>query len=346
MKRASTPVPSCEKMTEYIQCGLDEEDQPLPIPRPIDIDSSTYCMDHESDSDTDSEEEDSDSDEDPPSNIMDDDDDDADMLDDDEVIEATVFRLSYHYLFVSRIYGHTSSVVYRCIDKRTKQRVAVKIKRRNSAYSDPMEVRVMSKIGDHKHCPSLEAFYRFPFSCAIVTKLYAEHSIRKTVWDDPTKIKRFMRQLLEALAFMHEHGIIYRDVKLSNLLWNDDTEELIIIDYDLSTFKRKQGHDRYAGTEGYESPEMMVIDKVHGETKSTYDEKIDIWSAGVVLGQLIHKCSEMDVSRERAKKWAKRARKLKEKCPLAKQVMVEMLIHKAENRASAKKLLTHAYFTT
>ena len=54
------------------------------------------------------------------------------------------------------------------------------------------------------------------------------------------------------------------DIKLGNILWDDEQGRLMLIDFDLSTFKRETGHCVYAGTEGFESPEMRMIENMEG----------------------------------------------------------------------------------
>ena len=44
-----------------------------------------------------------------------------------------------------------------------------------------------------------------------------DHSSRRSPWSQED-VKCLMKQMLSALAFLHDHWIIHRDIKLSNLL--------------------------------------------------------------------------------------------------------------------------------
>lgn len=309
------------------------EEQPFPIPSAIPIDPSTYCTEHFSDSEDSTEIDDS-NDEDLVSLYN------EDFYSFEELVERAIFRLSHLYMFLSRIHGHTNSVVYSAIDKKTNKRVAIKVKIHNFE-NDPMEVRVLSKIIGVKNCQQIVAYYRFESCVAVVSELSKEHSFRRSLYGNTSKQKKFMLQLVSALNKIHALGIIYRDVKPSNLLWDDDKELLTVIDFDLSTFNRKQ-HDRYAGTEGYEAPEMLKIEELEGETDLRYNEKIDIYSAGVVLGQILFKCSEADVTHKKVRKWKNKCRKSADTDP-AKSLFLKMTEHNPKNRLSAVDILKHTF---
>lgn len=91
-----------------------------------------------------------------------------------------------------------------------------------------------------------------------------------------------IKQLLQAVLYIHSKGILHRDLKPSNLLLRDkNTLSIVIADFGLAEFYRIDGKYIYTrcGTPGYVAPEILQ-DKI-------YDYKIDIYSTGVILFMML-----------------------------------------------------------
>lgn len=73
-------------------------------------------------------------------------------------------------------------------------------------------------------------------------------------------------------------GVIHRDIKFQNILFadEDDITSLKLIDFGLSAQinNKKTSISKAMGTAVYLAPEVIL-----GE----YDEKVDIWSVGVII---------------------------------------------------------------
>jgi calcium-dependent protein kinase len=84
------------------------------------------------------------------------------------------------------------------------------------------------------------------------------------------------KQIMSAIAYLHINGISHRDLKPENILFNNKDQSYIkIIDFGLSKiFKIDDTMNSIVGTLYYMSPEMI---------RGVYNEKCDIWSAGVIL---------------------------------------------------------------
>ena len=59
-------------------------------------------------------------------------------------------------------------------------------------------------------------------------------------WCTADDLRHYMLSLLEALAFMHEKGIIHRDVKPNNFLYCHATRQACLTDFGLAEFVSEQ----------------------------------------------------------------------------------------------------------
>ena len=90
-------------------------------------------------------------------------------------------------------------------------------------------------------------------------------------------IKSLNYQMLSGLAYLHDRGILHRDMKGSNILLSGKGE-LKLADFGLARTYSKRKRDDYTNrviTLWYRSPELLL-----GET--VYGPEVDMWSAGYV----------------------------------------------------------------
>jgi Neu-associated kinase len=107
------------------------------------------------------------------------------------------------------------------------------------------------------------------------------------------EIKNAFYQIMSALAYMHKHNIIHRDLKLENVLM-DEHGNVKIGDFGaaievLDVLKQKKGLMEICGTSVYASPEIHRLRSPLSRNKGPYDEKIDIWACGIILYELVFK---------------------------------------------------------
>lgn len=85
-------------------------------------------------------------------------------------------------------------------------------------------------------------------------------------------------QILKGLVFLHTNGIVHRDIKPDNILLTRSQKngvKLKIADFSLAEYYHSNRMKVICGTPGYIAPEVF--------TEEEYDEKVDIFSLGVIL---------------------------------------------------------------
>uniref|UniRef100_A0ACD5Z7A8 Uncharacterized protein n=1 Tax=Avena sativa TaxID=4498 RepID=A0ACD5Z7A8_AVESA len=102
-------------------------------------------------------------------------------------------------------------------------------------------------------------------------------TIKRKLSEDAAR--RYFHQLISAVEYCHSRGVYHRDLKLENLLL-DENENLKVSDFGLSALVESTRQDGLlhttCGTLSYIAPEVL--------SRTGYDgAKADIWSCGVIL---------------------------------------------------------------
>jgi serine/threonine protein kinase len=95
-----------------------------------------------------------------------------------------------------------------------------------------------------------------------------------------SEARRISRRLLEAISFCHKKRIVHRDIKPENILIQDPTDDTRIKLADFGCAKRINGTKRLytiCGSPQYVAPELYL------SYEEGYDERCDLWSAGIVI---------------------------------------------------------------
>ena len=90
-----------------------------------------------------------------------------------------------------------------------------------------------------------------------------------------------MKQLVEGIAYLHQQGIMHRDIKGGNLLLTKDGI-LKIADFGLARAFKKTNNQNFTVrvvTRWYRAPELLL-------QNSKYTEAIDVWSVGCFIAEM------------------------------------------------------------
>lgn len=107
--------------------------------------------------------------------------------------------------------------------------------------------------------------------------------IRQENYFSETKAKHVYHQLIDALEYIHSRGIVHRDIKCENILF-DENDVLKIIDFGFaSCYKgsKRAMSETYCGSRAYCCPELL-------KQKPYQPHSADIWASGVVLFAMVY----------------------------------------------------------
>lgn len=96
--------------------------------------------------------------------------------------------------------------------------------------------------------------------------------------EDERLLANYLKQILSGLSYLHEHGILHRDIKPRNILV-DHRGSLKLTDFGLSRhLQSMQDKTKCAGTPIYMAPEVM-----HGH----FSIGSDIWALGATMSEMV-----------------------------------------------------------
>lgn len=178
--------------------------------------------------------------------------------------------------------------VYEAFDVVTKQSVAIKVVSKRRIVEAQLtaqlqrEITIMRRL-NHPHIVKLyevlatKTKIYFVMECAQGGELF-DRLLNHGLFDEDHN-RRCFHQLISAVRHCHSLGVFHRDLKLDNLLLDDDLN-IKVSDFGLSATMDQIRPDgmlhTLCGTPAYLTPEMLA--------KKGYDgEKVDVWQCGVVL---------------------------------------------------------------
>ena len=177
------------------------------------------------------------------------------------------------------------------VEKKTKERVAIKIIKKNKAKQSDIEL-VRTEIDIMKLCHHPNVVHLLDhFENAEYIFIVMEY-IRGGRLTDYMKEKKFnftekraaeiIHQIALGVKYLHKYGIIHRDLKPDNIMLTEasDKGQIKIMDFGLSKIlgKKEKTVDGF-GTLTFVSPEVLI--------RKPYNKEIDIWSIGVILYLLL-----------------------------------------------------------
>ena len=199
-----------------------------------------------------------------------------------------------NYKIINKLGKGTFGSVYKVKHKITGEIRAMKIIKNTSINDNAgttnkkflKEIQVLKEL-EHPNIIKIFEYYIDNKYHYIITELLTGGELYETI----LKFQKFneknaayiMKQILSALNYLHSKGIVHRDIKPENILVQNDGNKKIkldeihikLIDFGASNFfKQNETLTLKIGSPYYIAPEVL---------NKSYNEKCDIWSAGVVL---------------------------------------------------------------
>lgn len=209
------------------------------------------------------------------------------------------------YELKAKLNSGTYGIVYLARDKRSNKDTALKMLRLNEksmrdgypvtalremsilqVVQHPNIIKVKEVVCEY-HSTSTKSnlprdvYMALEFQDHDLGKLLKERHVKFEV----PEVKCLMQQLLRGVQYLHENWIMHRDIKTSNLLYNN-RGELKICDFGLAREYSEPltPYTQPVVTMYYRAPELLLSNNDKGYV---YGPAIDMWSVGAVFYEMI-----------------------------------------------------------
>jgi serine/threonine-protein kinase len=196
-----------------------------------------------------------------------------------------------HYRIDALVAESGMASLYRATDERDGRKVAIKLPHAEME-SDPGlfdRFRREEEIGSALDHPNvMHVFAESDRSRPYMVMEWVDGTLLRQILRDEGKLSAarataITRGLLQALAYIHEHGVVHRDLKPENIML-DERDHVKLIDFGIA-YKDGARRLTFAGfTQGLGTPDYISPEQVKGKRG---DARSDIYSAGVILYEML-----------------------------------------------------------
>ncbi|MFN7843166.1 MAG: protein kinase domain-containing protein [Pirellula sp.] len=183
-------------------------------------------------------------------------------------------------------------IVFRAVDTELNRIVALKTLSAEARFHGDSRLRLLREarataLLSHPNIIPIFAFETWAGVPFIVSPFVPGGNLHDYVSSNDLPIEQLLEmavQVTEALAVLHENGVIHRDLKPTNILVNQETQQLILCDFGLARIEsdnRITDENAIAGTPFFMSPEQALGIQI--------DTRSDLFSLGSLIYWLLSK---------------------------------------------------------
>lgn len=206
------------------------------------------------------------------------------------------------YIIIKELGSGSTAKVVLAFDRDTEKRVAIKIIKRKACplpespdsksdsskesvkdgFNDERIYRevVISSLLDHPHITKLLDFLYSELHFFLIFEYVKGKQlfdvILKQTRINEEKARKYFRQIVSAVEYIHKNSIVHRDLKIENIII-DMNDNIKVLDFGLSNFyDNKMFLKTSCGSLYFAAPELLLGQSYMGP-------EIDMWSLGIIL---------------------------------------------------------------
>lgn len=168
--------------------------------------------------------------------------------------------------------------MFKCIDKRTNEKVAIKVSPREDLDNIKNEIAMHNLSANHPNIVQFKETYLWKEDVYMIIELMDGGSLTQILGPDikwsEGNIAYVMKMMMLGLAHMHQNHRLHRDIKSDNVLVGHNGEvKLGDFGFAVNLVQDQTTRKSVVGTPYWMAPELI--------RGLPYDAKVDIWSTGI-----------------------------------------------------------------
>ncbi|ODV86495.1 hypothetical protein CANARDRAFT_188781, partial [[Candida] arabinofermentans NRRL YB-2248] len=174
-----------------------------------------------------------------------------------------------------------------------------------SKLAHPNIIKILREV--IRSCSQVRIYQNLAIGGDLFSYLSQDQKILQPISESESLLMSF--QILQALSYLHLKGVVHRDLKLDNILIMDVPIKypyVVLADFGIAKqnlplsysqareFSNSQLMYTVVGTAEYAAPEINLLGKrkekvylTEEEKTRGYDEKVDVWSLGIIVHILL-----------------------------------------------------------
>ena len=194
------------------------------------------------------------------------------------------------YLVKDKIYEGSETILYRAVNTDSSQKVILKLAKTEPAFIRLKNEYYILKVLNIQGVPSALDFNQNsdrPYvALTDISGLPLSNSIEKIKKYPTDRICEIFISIAKVLDQIHRKNIIHKDMKPSNILYEEENDTISIIDFGISSqfdfkLREQKNINTLEGTLKYISPEQT------GRVNRSVDQRSDLYSLGITFYQLL-----------------------------------------------------------
>ena len=234
----------------------------------------------------------------------------------------------------------SQATVFVANDRLSTSPVAIKVYKNFKTV--PHEAEILKKIQSKKmrHSVHLKDSFIKGKNYYIVMPMIKGTELFKMVYDiSLSEAKNLMKLIFAAVAELHENNICHLDIKMENIIYNQNKNSVKLIDFGFAKRCKRFGKSvkmtNYCGSFPYTSPEIRKHTPYDGK-------KADVWALGVLLYTMLER--EFPFSSEDSSQSAIKFRATVDKA--TQQFIKSLLNPDPSGRPKITELVNHSWLTS